>query len=131
MKKLALTILITLLSVNIVSAFCDKGNGNPEFINSMIANFFGIFFISSYLLTIPIIFLYVLRERVGMWTIVSALSSLVLFIPLLIFEYSLNPCDATIGFIITVAEFVFMLFLFTFQLVSCIKQRSRLKAKLP
>jgi len=129
MKKAALTILILLLMVNVVSA-CQN-DGKDATIVSQLEALFTVFFFSSYALIIPISILYFLRKRVGLWTIFSGLISLVLFIPALFFAYFMNPCDELYVVIVFITEFLFMLFLFTFQVISWIKQRSKLKAELP
>ena len=129
MRKTALTILTLLIMVEVVSA-CE-GNSGDKTIREIAEVVLSILFFSSYALIFPISILYFLRKRVGMWTIVSGLISLVLFIPALFFAYFANPCDELYGVIVFITEFLFMLFLFAYQLISWIRQRSKLKVKLP
>jgi hypothetical protein len=128
MKKFALAILILFLMVNIVSA-CEFSREEEEFRKQLNVVFL-IFFFSSYALIIPIVILYFLQKRVGMWTVITALVSLVLFLPLLFFAAIADMCGYS-GFVIATIEFIFMLFLFAFQLTSWITLRRKLKTEFP
>ena len=86
----------------------------------------GIYFLSAFVLIVPIVFLYFLRERKGRWAIITSAISLVLYIPALFFvAFIFAICAA---FVIPVqmlikAELFLMLLIFTIQLFSWISQR--------
>ena len=120
MKKTALTILILILAVNVVSA-CELSSEKEKFLEQL--NGFGnLFLYSSYTLIVPIVIFYFLKKRTGMWTIITALVSLVMFFPILLLAGLADMCGYS-AFMICASEFIFMLFLFTFQLFSWISQR--------
>lgn len=123
MKKLAITTLTFLCLVKVVIA-CKSVNANPE-TNSTLEFYQWAAFISSYVLLIPIVILYYLRQRNSLWTIITALVSLVFFIPLIGVTFSVyEDCQAkNYGQYIMTAEFLFMLFLSSFQLFSWISQK--------
>lgn len=124
MKKLAIIILTLLFLVNFVIA-CENSNNSSQ-TNSQLELYQWIAFISSYVLVIPIVILYFLRKKTGLWIIIAALVSLVFFIPsmMVVLAAYWGKCQADLypQYIIT-AEFLFMLFLFSFQLFSWISQR--------
>lgn len=128
MKKLALTNLIILIAIKIVSACSyapEPGYEAPQF-----EKLDGFYFLSAFALFAPIIYLYYLRERRGRWAIITSAVSLVLFIPALIFtalrfaicNFFIEPVQMLIR-----AELFLMSLIFTIQLFSWITERNSIK----
>jgi hypothetical protein len=125
MKKLALTNLMFLMAIKSVSACTPAGDPNSRFGGSAPTGVFDqIFFFASFGLLLPIVILFFLRKRKGLWTIILSILSLVLFIPAIFIVGMFEPCgqgDST-SYVIKGVFFLMLLF-FTFQIVLWISQR--------
>jgi hypothetical protein len=133
MKKLALTNLMLLTAIKSVSA-CSVAvdPNNPNYDPIAENNFYGaIYFYSSIFLILAIIVSYFLSGRKRLWFVIVTITSVFLMIPILfVFGIMLKGCG-NISLGIIKWYFIFLLFLFTFQIVSWIIRKRRLKETLP
>jgi hypothetical protein len=121
MKKLALTNLMLLMAIKSVSACSYAPGKEPPPVESIDV----IYFLSAFALMLPIGFLYILRERKGLWAIISSAISLVLFIPAVVLTALIfSPCGGFGPVLLLVkAELFLMLLIFTIQLFSWISEK--------
>lgn len=125
MKKLALTNLMLLIAIKSVSA-CTYIAGT-EIVNVFDGRetYFWVIFIGSFVLLAPIIILYFKRNHRGLWTIITSIVSLILFLPAIFTAAFINMCgDGNPVAAVFVAEFFLMSLLFTIQLSSWISQKN-------
>lgn len=125
MKKLALTNLIVFLAIKSVSA-CDYDSRYEPPISVFEGNeiYFWAMFIGSFILYVPIVIIYFLRGRRGLWIIITSMASFMLFFPAYFFAALFFMCsDGTPIATVIIGEFFMMCLLFTIQLSSWISQR--------
>ena len=116
--------------VNACSVSIDPNNPNYDPIAEN--NFYGaIYFYSSIFLILAILVSFFLFGRKRIWFVIVALASVFLMIPIIfVFGIMLQDCgNMSLGIIKW--YFVFLLFLFIFQIVSWIKLRRKSMEKLP
>jgi len=123
MKKLALTNLLLLLAVKFVSACDYVGETPPNVFEGRVAYFWAMFILSIVLFAL-IVAIYFLRKRQGLWTIITSMTSFILFFPVIVITALATTCsDGSYVALVIIAEFFLMCLLFTFQLSSWISQR--------
>ncbi len=125
MKKLALTNLIVLIAIKSVSA-CEFPPGKePVSVFDGRETYFWIMFIGAFVLFVPVVIFYFLRNRRGLWTVIMSLTTLGLFIPaILAAAFVEGMCsNGVLPAAVILAEFFLMMILFIFQLNSWISQR--------
>ena len=125
MKNLALTNLMLLLAIKSVSACSyDIDPNNSVKVNTSDGFYDLILFISAFVLIIPIVILYFVRNRKGRWAIITSSVSLLLFIPaIFLTAFLFGPCGlGPVPFVIK-AELFLMLTILIVQLFSWINQR--------
>ncbi len=126
MKKLALTNLMLLIAIKFVSA-CSYAEGYEPPVNvyQKNENYFLAMFFGSFILFVPIVILYFLRKRRGLWTIITSMTSFILFFPaIFITALTVGMCSDGMPFAaVIIVEFFLMCLLFTIQFSLWISQR--------
>jgi hypothetical protein len=124
MKKLALTNLIVLIAIKSVSACSYVPGKAPASVFEGKEIYFWTMFIGSFVLLGPVVILYFLRNRRGLWTVIMSISSLALLFPAIAAAGFLSICGtgAPVAAVI-IAEFFLMFLLFIYQLYSWISQK--------
>lgn len=132
-RKILLTILASASMTKIVNA-CSVAVDptNPTYDPIAENNFYGaIYFYSSIFLILAIIVSYFLSGRKTLWFVIVTITSVILMIPILfVFGIMFQDCGHTSLGIIK-WYFLFLLFLFTFQIVSWIIGKRKSKEPLP
>lgn len=113
-----------LLAIKTVCACSFAPGKEPVSVFEGRAVYFWSMFIGSFVLLAPIVVLYYLRNRRGLWTIWTSLTSFALLVPAIAMAGFMSICGtgAPVAAVI-IAEFFFMSLLFTIQLSSWIRER--------
>jgi hypothetical protein len=124
MKKSALTNLIVLIAIKSVSACEFQPGEEPVSVFKGNEIYFWVMFIGSFALLVPIIVLYFQRNHRGLWTIITSIVLLILFLPAIFMAKFANMCgDETRVAEVIIAEFFLMSLIFTIQFSSWTSQR--------
>ncbi len=113
-----------LIAIKSVSACSYVSGYEPVNVVQKNENYFLAMFFGSFILFVPIVILYFLRKRRGLWTIITAMTSFILFFSAYFMMALFTMCsDGTPIAAVIIVEFFLMCLLFTIQFSLWISQK--------